>query len=303
MKRNITKNIDMCDIRTNSMRAWLLAARPKTLAGAAVPVMIGLAAAGSDGHFRGLPAVLCFLFAFLMQMDANFINDYYDFKKGLDDDRRLGPKRACAEGWITLPAMRRGIAATTVLSCLAGLPLVLYGGWGMVGIGLCCVVFCFLYTTCMARLGLGDVLVLVFFGLVPVCATYYLQAQTVTPAVVALSVACGLVTDCLLIVNNYRDRENDEMGGKITLVVRIGGKAAENLYLWLGIAAVALCQVLWSAHRGAAALLAVLYLFPHFTAYRQMKRIHKGKALNGVLGTTARNILIFGVLLSIGLFI
>ena len=143
--------------------------------------MIGISAAWADGFFRPVPALLCFLFAFLMQIDANFINDYYDFRKGLDDEKRLGPKRACAEGWITLPAMRRGIICTTLLSCLTGLPLVWYGGWTMVLVGVCCVVFCFLYTTCMARLGLGDLLVLVFFGLVPVGATYYLQSGTVVP--------------------------------------------------------------------------------------------------------------------------
>ena len=147
-----------------------------------------------------------------MQIDANFINDYYDFQKGLDDEKRLGPKRACAEGWITLPAMRRGIICTTLLSCLTGLPLVWYGGWTMVLVGVCCVAFCFLYTTCMARLGLGDLLVLVFFGLIPVGATYYLQSGTVVPEVWALSLACGLAIDCLLVANNYRDRDNDKVG-------------------------------------------------------------------------------------------
>lgn len=215
---------NMSHISTNSPHAWILAARPKTLTGAAVPVMIGISAAWADGFFRPVPALLCFLFAFFMQIDANFINDYYDFRKGLDDEKRLGPKRACAEGWITLPAMRRGIICTTLLSCLTGLPLVWYGGWTMVLIGVCCVVFCFLYTTCMARLGLGDLLVLVFFGLVPVGATYYLQSGTVVPEVWTLSLACGLVIDCLLVVNNYRDRDNDKAGGKITLVVRIGEK-------------------------------------------------------------------------------
>lgn len=290
-------------VQTNSPRAWLLAARPKTLTGAAVPVMIGAASAWADGTFRPAAAVLCFLFAFLMQIDANFINDYFDFRKGLDDEKRLGPKRACAEGWISLPAMRRGIAATTALACLTGLPLVLYGGWPMVLVGMCCVVFCFLYTTCMARLGLGDVLVLAFFGLVPVCTTYYLQAGSVTPAVWTLSVACGLVIDCLLVVNNYRDHENDKAGGKITLVVRIGAKASEALYLSLGVAAVALCQVLWLAGQPAAALLPCLYLLPHVATWRRMARINRGKALNQILGETARNIFIFGLLLSLGLIL
>ncbi len=292
----------MSRISTNSPHAWMLAARPKTLAGAAVPVMIGVSAAW-DGRFRPVPALLCFLFAFLMQIDANLINDYYDFRSGLDNGKRLGPRRACAEGWITLPAMRRGIACVTLLSCLVGLPLVLYGGWTMVLVGACCVVFCFLYTTCMARRGLGDLLVLVFFGLVPVVATYYLQRGTVVPEVWVLSLACGMVTDCLLVVNNYRDRDNDKACGKITLVVRIGEKAAENLYLWLGIAAVALCQTMWLAGKPAAALLPACYLVPHAAAWRHMTSLKRGKGLNGVLGETARDIFLFGILLSVGLII
>ncbi len=281
----------------------MLAARPKTLAGAAVPVMVGVSAAWSDGHSRPVAALLCFLFAFLMQIDANLVNDYYDFRKGLDDEKRLGPKRACAEGWITLPAMRRGIASTTLLSCLAGLPLAWYGGWTMVLVGACCVAFCFLYTTCLARLGLGDLLVLVFFGVVPVAATYYLQRGTVVPETWALSLACGLATDCLLVVNNYRDRDNDKAGGKITLVVRIGEKSAENLYLWLGVAAVALCQAMWFAGKPAAALLPACYLVPHAAVWRRMTRLKRGRELNGVLGETARNIFLFGASLSAGLFI
>lgn len=290
-------------IRTNSPHAWLLAARPKTLTGAAVPVMIGVASAVGNGHFQWIPAVLCFLFAFLMQTDANFINDYFDFRKGLDDETRLGPKRACAEGWITLPAMRKGIAATTAASCLAGLPLICFGGWTMMLVGLCCVIFCFLYTTCMARLGLGDLLVLVFFGIVPVCTTYYLQGGMPTPAVWTLSVACGLVIDCLLIVNNYRDRDNDRAGGKITLVVRIGEKASERIYLGLGLTAVALCQVLWTTGKPAAALLPAAYLVPHVATWRHIVRLKQGRELNKCLGETARNIFLFGILLSIGLII
>ena len=288
-------------IRTNSLRAWLLAARPKTLTGAAVPVMTGLSAAYADDHFSWVPAVLCILFAFMMQIDANFINDYFDFRKGLDDDTRLGPKRACAEGWITLQAMRGGIAVTTIISCIIGLPLVFYGGWAMIGVGVCCVVFCFLYTTCMARWGLGDLLVLVFFGLVPVCATYYLQTGTVTPVVWTLSVACGLVIDCLLVINNYRDRDNDKAGGKITLIVRIGEKAAEYLYLGLGVTAVALCQILWCDGHPVAALLPILYLIPHVMTWYHMIRIKRGKTLNRTLSETARNMFLFGLLLSIGL--
>ena len=293
----------MNEIKTNSLQAWVLAARPKTLSGAAVPVMIGLALAISDGHFRDIPALLCFLFAFLMQIDANFINDYYDCKKGLDNGERLGPKRACTEGWITMPAMRKGIAVTTVLSCLTGLPLVLYGGWPMVVIGVLCVVFCFLYTTCLASLGLGDVLVVAFFGVVPVFTTYYLQTQLIEPFALILGFACGLAVDTLLVVNNYRDREQDKANGKKTLAVIAGEKSTEFLYLEMGFCAAALCQTLWLVGKEEAALLVLPYFVLHFIAFRRMRRIRRGKALNEVLEATARNILLFGVLLSIGLII
>lgn len=138
-------------IKTNSWKAWLLATRPKTLAGAAVPVMIGVALAlRTTGwqHFRFVPAILCFLFAFLMQVDSNLINDYFDFRHGNDDPAtRLGPKRACSEGWITPRAMVAGLALVSVLACAVGLPLVWYGGWQMIIVGAACVLFAFLYTT------------------------------------------------------------------------------------------------------------------------------------------------------------
>ena len=123
--------MDNKDVRKNSLKAWVLASRPKTLTGASVPVMIGLSlawtAAGAE-DFKLLPAVLCVLFAFIMQIDANFVNDYFDFVSGKDDEQRLGPARACAMGWIEIGKMRWGIILTTALACMVGLPLVLYCG-------------------------------------------------------------------------------------------------------------------------------------------------------------------------------
>ena len=185
------------NIKTNSLSAWILAARPKTLTGAIVPVMIGTAWAwkmGGAENFRFFPALLCFLFAFLMQIDSNFINDYFDCVKGSDDkETRLGPKRACTEGWITLPAMRKGLVITSLLASLVGLPLVFYGGWQMVLVGAACVLFAFLYTTFFSYLGLGDVLVLVFFGIIPVTFTTYVilpsTLRGVYPEVIMTSIA------------------------------------------------------------------------------------------------------------------
>ena len=293
-------------IKTNSFKAFVLAARPKTLTGASVPVMIALALAWADGGmeaFRPVPAILCMLFALVMQVDANLVNDYFDFKKGVDDEQRLGPKRACAQGWITLGAMRNAILVTTVVACLIGLPLVAYGGWEMVAVGAACVLFCFLYTTHLSYLGLGDLLVLVFFGLVPVCATFYLQRDMLTTETVMASIACGLVIDTLLVVNNYRDRDNDRRTGKTTLVVRIGPKASEWLYLLLGVVACAMGACFWMAGKPWAFLLPLGYLALHVNTWHKMVTINKGERLNDILGENARNMFVYGLLTTIGLIL
>lgn len=294
------------DVKPNSSRAWLLAARPKTLSGAAVPVMIGLSLAWADAawRFNWLSAALCLLFAFVMQIDANFINDYFDFVKGTDDrETRLGPERACAQGWVSVANMRVAIVITTLLGCLLGLPLVLYGGWTMILVGVVCVVFCFLYTTHLSYLGLGDLLVLVFFGIIPVSITYYLQCHTVTAEVLVASVACGLVIDGLLLVNNFRDRDTDRQAGKLTLVVRIGACRSLTLYLLTGIMAVLLGFVFVLNGHGAAFLLPWLYLLLHVKTYRTMKTIWEGRRLNECLGQTARNMFVYGCLVSLGLLL
>lgn len=293
-------------VAPGSAKAWLLAARPKTLAAAAVPVMIGLALAFADvgtAGFKTVPAVLCIAFAFVMQIDANFVNDYFDFVRGNDDDSRLGPRRACAQGWIEPRQMLRAFIITTAAACAVGLPLIVYGGWWLVAVGALCVVFCFLYTTSLASRGLGDALVLVFFGLVPVCMVYYLQAGTVTLEALLASLACGLVIDTLLLVNNYRDIDADARAGKRTLVVRLGVRRSRQAYLLAGVAAVAVGLTFALFGHAWSALLPVAYLVLHYGAYRRMVIINKGKALNMVLGLTARNMFVYGLLVSVGFLV
>ena len=263
----------MNEIKQNSPYAWFLAARPKTLTGAIIPVLLGSALAFSDGQFKTAPALLCALFACGMQIAANFINDLFDFQKGTDRrEDRLGPQRACAEGWITP--------------------------------GVVCILFAFLYTTLLSYRGWGDVLVLVFFGFVPVCGTYYVQAYTLNMDVVVLSLVSGLAIDTLLMVNNYRDREQDVVSGKCTLVVRYGKKFGENMYLALGIAAVLLC--FWFVHTGKLTPLEFIwapcvYLYMHALTWRKMVQIGSGKKLNSILGETSRNMLFLGLLLAVAL--
>ena len=297
-------------IKQNSLRAWILAARPKTLSGAAVPVLIGLALAYTDSFqydsnvFSWTAAILCMLFALVMQVDANFINDFFDYARGNDNtETRLGPLRACTQGWVTTEAMKRAIATTTCTACIIGLPLILYGGLEMILVGMLCVVFCFLYTTHLSYLGMGDLLVLLFFGIVPVCITYYVQLHTITLQVFLASIACGLVIDALLIVNNYRDRDNDRRDGKITLVVRIGEKATERLYLGIGFVACLIGIVFWINHHVLAFILPFIYLVLHIFTWMKMRRIHTGRQLNECLGETARHILIYGLTVSAGLLL
>ena len=296
------------NVKQDSFKAWLLAARPKTLTGAAVPVIIGLALAWTDAReygddvFSYFAAALCLLFALTMQVDANFVNDFFDYAKGNDDaETRLGPLRACTQGWVKIDSMKRAIASTTILACVIGLPLVYYGGLEMLLVGALCVLFCFLYTTHLSYIGMGDVLVLVFFGIVPVSITYYVQLHTVTWQVFWASIACGLVIDGLLIVNNYRDRGNDKRDGKKTLVVKIGAKATEWLYLTLGIVAVLIGGVFWWSGHVLAFVLPFIYLVLHTFTWLKMRRIKEGRALNECLGETARNMLVYGLCVAIGL--
>ena len=293
-------------VQVNSIKAWLLAARPKTLAGAATPVLLGCALAYADSCFQMTPALLCFAFAFLMQIDANFINDYFDYLKGSDREDRLGPERACAQGWITLNAMRKGIALTTATACLSGLCLLAYGGIEMIPVGILCVLFAFLYTAGpypLAYHGWGDILVIVFFGFVPVGCTYYVMCRDWTWNVTLASLACGLIIDTLLMVNNYRDRDQDAKSGKKTIVVRWGANAGQQLYLFLGLAAAWLCLLFIPTGHIWAALLPQIYLVPHFMAWQRMVKINRGKELNSILGETSRNMLLFGVLLAFGLIL
>lgn len=285
----------------NSGRAWLLAARPKTLSAALIPVFAATALAYAKGCLDWRPALLCVAFASLMQIAANFINDLYDYLKGTDRSDRLGPERACAQGWISPRAMRWGIGLVLAAACAAGLCLLPFGGWWLVGLGAACLVFAFLYTTLLSYCGLGDVLVWVFFGLVPVVGTYYVQARSLCPEVWWLSAACGLVVDTLLVLNNYRDRDTDRKAGKRTLVAVMGEPFGRYFYLLQGVAGYVCVALLAYYGHMWAAILPLFYLLPHYLTWRKMIQIYQGRELNRVLGFTSRNMLTFAALVVVAL--
>lgn len=291
--------------KINSPKAWLLAARPKTLTGAMIPVMLAGSLAFYNDTFKPSLWICCAAFACLMQIAANFINDIYDFLKGTDRKDRLGPERACAQGWITPKAMKIGIFVDVSIACAFGLLAVAlswetlpYHGLEFIVLGAVCVIFAFLYTIGLSYLGLGDILVLVFFGFVPVCGTYYLQALTIDTGALILSVISGIAIDALLVINNYRDREQDKISGKKTIIVRFGEPFGRYYYLAIGIIVTALMFSLFDTAHYFVLIPAIIYLTLHVKTWREMVKIFKGRALNAILGKTSRNMFIMALLLS-----
>lgn len=171
------------NLKTNSLSAWILAIRPYSLGNSVILILIGSALAFTDGGFRPVVALLCLVFAVTMQCTANLVNDLCDFLKGADRPDRLGPDRAFAKGYITLRAMKSGIAAFTLAACAAGVGLLALSGWNwwLLLVGASCIVFAYFYTAGpwpLAYHGMGDIAVILFFGLIPVGFTYYLQCGT-----------------------------------------------------------------------------------------------------------------------------
>ncbi len=245
-------------MRTDSLAAFGYAARPRTLTGAVAPVLVALAMVHDIGSIRLAPALLCLAFAVVMQVAANYINDLFDCLRGHDAEGRIGPPRACQEGWVTPRAMKHAVGITVSLGVVIGLALLAYTTWHMLFVGAACLLFSFLYTTSLASKALGDVLVIVFFGLVPVCCTFYIQTDALTSRVIWTALGMGLATDLLLQVNNIRDIRQDTLTGKRTLAVVLGFRMSRELYGATGVAAVA-CV----AHPDWTLLLWLPYLAMH----------------------------------------
>lgn len=206
-------------------KIWWQATRPKTLPAAVVPVLLASALASADGLFNPLAMVLCLFFAVFMQIGTNLANDYLDGIRGTDTPSRIGPQRAVATGQITAAVMRRAAFSTLFLGFCLGLTLIPFGGWWLLLIGVASVAAAWCYTGGpypLAYNGLGDVFVVLFFGLIATTASYYVQTGVVSSEALLLGLGCGLLINNLLVVNNYRDMEEDTRAGKRTLVVLYG---------------------------------------------------------------------------------
>jgi 1,4-dihydroxy-2-naphthoate octaprenyltransferase len=290
---------------TSTLRGWYLAARPHTLPAAVVPVLVGTALAIADRHFN-LPVALATLLAsLLIQIGTNFANDYYDFHKGADTEERLGPMRVTASGIFTPAQVAKATAITFALALLVGLYLVWTGGLPILLIGLFSILSGIAYTGGPYPLGyngLGDVFVFVFFGLVAVMGTYFLQAGTLTLGSFMAAVPVGLLCTNILVVNNLRDIETDRAAGKRTLAVRMGREATKRQYLLFLLISYTIPLTLWEAGMTSA----FLFWLPLITVPRAIRIGYyvftkQGRALNLALRDTAHLHLWFGILFSLSL--
>jgi 1,4-dihydroxy-2-naphthoate octaprenyltransferase len=284
---------------------WILAARPKTLGAAIAPVLVGSALAFYEGAFLWPAALLCLLFALLIQVATNFANDYYDARKGADTPERIGPTRAVAAGLISPVAMKRATFAVLALAFLVGLGLVPYGGWWLVGVGVASIVCALAYTAGplpLAYVGLGDLFVLVFFGLVAVGFTYYVQAGSFTVDAWLAGAGCGLLATNILVVNNVRDRISDARAGKKTLAVRFG-RTFSLLEFSLGNLFASLLPVYFSLVEGYApiVMLAAPCYFLGALMRTRLLRARSREHYDAVLAGTAVQLWLWSALFATGL--
>lgn len=290
-------------IAPGSLRAWILAARPQTLSAAFVPVAVGTAVAHVAGGVAWLPALAALLGAFLLQIGTNFANDVFDHEKGADTEARLGPTRAAATGLLTPRALYVGMIVSFGLALAVGIYLITVAGWPILAIGIASIVSGIAYTGGPFPLGyngLGDVFVLIFFGFVAVCGTAYVQLLAIPRDAWIASVPVGALATAILVVNNVRDRVTDVHAGKRTLAVRFGRRAGEAEYLLLLVAAYVAPIVLAVLHRSPWPLLPLLSLPLAVKLFRDLRGL-EGTPLNATLASTAKLLLLHGVLLACGL--
>lgn len=271
------------------IKCWIEAMRLRTLPVSLAGVIMAWGFCALYDNFNLIPAILCLLFALLAQIASNFANEYYDFKSGLDRKGREGPRRGVTEGDITPQAMKFATFGTLALACVIGCSLIYYGGWWLLPIGIFIALGVMAYSTGpypLSHHGLGEVAVLFFFGIIPVTLTYYVQSFQWSLDVLLASISIGLMGANVLIVNNYRDHDDDKEVGKRTLAVIFGRRAMSNLYLFNGYIAVALMIMTWWELPVWSWATPILYLVAHTAIWWQLG-IRTGARLNPLLGMTA----------------
>jgi len=291
----------------SKIKIWIECMRLRTLPVSLSGVVIATALAWWTNRFAAVPALLCLLFALLAQIASNFANEYYDFKKGTDKVGRVGPRRGVTEGDIKPHTLLMVTFATLAAAGVVGCCLIPYGGWWLLPVGIFIALGALAYSTGPYPLsyhGLGELAVFFFFGVIPVTLTYYVQALRIEPLVILASMATGFLGVNVLLVNNYRDVDDDREAGKRTSVVIFGRQPAAAAYLINGYVAMCLLTPLWILAALAPTVpvwvlvAPVVYLVLHTVTWHRLTT-RDGAALNPLLGATARNMLIFTLLLTL----
>ena len=285
--------------------AWVHACRIPTLSAALVPVLVGTVLAWRHGSFSLATAVATLVGAVAIQIGTNLANDLYDFKKGADSPARLGPPRVLARGWLSADDVTAGMVAAFGIATASGAYLIAVAGWPILAIGVASIAAGILYTAgpfALAYVGLGDLFVFLFFGLVAVLGTYYAQVGDLDPEAWVAAIPVGTLATAILVVNNLRDIDTDRAAGKHTLAARIGRRATRAEFATLLLAAFAVPIALWA--QGLSSAWVLLPLATTTLAARTLQAVFErtdGPGLNRTLVDTAQLHLIFGLLFAAGL--
>ncbi|MCM1369724.1 MAG: 1,4-dihydroxy-2-naphthoate octaprenyltransferase [Candidatus Amulumruptor caecigallinarius] len=280
------------------IKVWIEAMRLRTLPVSVAGVVTGGGCAAYYDSFKPLPFLICLLFAVCAQITSNFANEYFDYKNGLDRKGREGFRRGVTEGDISPANMRNATFGLLAFTCLTGCSLIYWGGLLIIPVGIAIAIFALAYSAGpypLSHHGLGEIAVLIFFGIVPVCLTTYLQTGSfdIWPVALPLSVAIGTMGSNVLIINNYRDRKDDLAVGKRTLAVRFGSKSMRHLYLVNGFVSLLFIEIATAIRIPMYWQLgALIYINVHYMLWQKMGA-SQGKELNPILGQTS--MLMFGV--------
>lgn len=283
----------------HALKIWIEAMRLRTLPVSATSVVAASALAVLHDCFRWAPAAICLVFALTAQIASNFANEYFDYRAGLDRPGRVGPRRGVTEGDISPRAMLAATLVAVAIACLFGLWLVVYGGCILIPVGIFIVLGLFAYSAGpypLSRHALGEPAVVLFFGVIPVSACYYIMSGTVTSQVLLASVGIGLMGANILIVNNYRDYDDDKAVGKHTLATLFGRRVSAWIYLINGYMAMFLMWPVWDGLSVWYLMAPAIYLAFHGDLWWCLRR-RSGSQLNPLLGKTALNMFLFSLIL------
>jgi 1,4-dihydroxy-2-naphthoate octaprenyltransferase len=290
----------------SKLNSWILASRPKTLLASVVPVMVGSAVAFQEGKLIPLYSVIALTCALLLQIGANFTNDLYDHLKGADTDKRKGPQRVLASGIISVGEMQKGIFFIFAATFLLGLILVYFEGLVILAIGIISIAAGLAYTAGpypLAYRGLGDIFVFMFFGIIGTVGTYYLHINDLSLVSFIASIPVGSLITNILVVNNYRDYEEDKAAGKFTLAVRLGKTFTRYQFVFLVILSFIIPAILFLFFD-----FSFLIFLPYLSlpaAFKIILMLYKleGSQLNKTLELTAKFSALYGLLFSAGLIL